>query len=191
MNHPELEKLVSYSFGELKSNERRHLKTHLHACTQCRDTVETWRRSLNRLDAWKLPTERKPIGAFAPFFQWATAAALVLCAGVAIGRISAPSLDTKAVRTAIEPELRQEALRSDRRMDDTIAAFARTLESRRAEDQKAILAAFDKLESQHAADVLALKKDLDTVALNTDAVLRQTEQQLVQLADSAHPAAHP
>ncbi len=191
MNHPELEKLVSYSFGELKSNERRQLKAHLRACTQCRNTVETWRRSLNRLDAWKLPAQRKPIGAFAPFFQWATAAALVLCAGVAIGRVSATRLDVKTVRAAIEPELRQEIMRASRQTDEAIAAFAKALESRRAEDNKAIFAVFDKLESQHAADVLALKKELDTVALNTDAGLQQTEQQFAQLAGSSQPTGHP
>src|SRR5260370_41803240 len=107
MKDPELEKLVSYSFGELKANERRQLKAHLHAWTQCRDTVETWRQNLNRLDAWKLPAQRKPIGAFVPFFQWATAAALVLCAGVAIGRVSATRLDVKAVGASIGTELLQ------------------------------------------------------------------------------------
>jgi hypothetical protein len=191
MNHPEPEKLASYSFGELKSHERRHVKAHLYECAHCRETVETWRRSLNRLDAWKLPARRKPIGTFAPIFQWAAATALVLCVGVAIGRVSAPRLDVRAVREAIEPELRQEIMRTSRRTDEAIATFAKALESRRAEDSRAIFAVFDKLESQHAADVLDLKKELDTVALNTDAGLRQTAQQLVQLVGSAQPTGHP
>jgi len=188
MNHPEREKWVSFSFGEMQSNDRQQLRAHLEECDQCRQTVQTWQRSLKRLDAWKLPRQRKPAVAFAPFLQWAATAVIVLCAGIAIGRISAPRLDAKAMRAAIEPELRQEALRANRRMDETIVGFAKAVESRRAEDNKTILAAFDRLEAQHASDVLALKRDLDTVALNTDAGLWQTEQQLGQLADSAQPA---
>ena len=48
-----------------------------------------------------------------------------------------------------------------------------------------IYAALAKLESQHDADFISLRKDLDTVAVNTDASLRTTEQQLILLADSA------
>jgi hypothetical protein len=47
-----------------------------------------------------------------------------------------------------------------------------------------VYAALSKLASQHDADYLSLKQDLDTVAVNTDAGLRQTAQQLVALAGS-------
>jgi hypothetical protein len=38
------------------------------------------------------------------------------------------------------------------------------------------------MQSQRAADYLQLKKDVDTLAVNADAGLRHTEQQLIQLA---------
>jgi len=59
---------------------------------------------------------------------------------------------------------------------DLLADFER----KRAQDNQAISAALDKL-------YLSLKKDVDTVAVNTDASLRSTEQQLVQLAGYKQP----
>jgi len=47
----------------------------------------------------------------------------------------------------------------------------------------------DKAETQRLADFVALKKDVDTVAVMTDAGLRRTQRQLVQLVDYAEPAA--
>ena len=62
------------------------------------------------------------------------------------------------------------------------------MEVKRTEDYQAFNAALDKLESQRLADFVALKKDVDTMAVLTDAGLRRAEQQLVQLADYTQPA---
>ena len=58
----------------------------------------------------------------------------------------------------------------------------------RAEDNQAVYAALNKLESQLVANYVSLKKDLDTVAVWTDVGLRRAQQQLVQLADYTQPA---
>jgi hypothetical protein len=50
------------------------------------------------------------------------------------------------------------------------------------------------MEAQRAADYLALKKDLDTLAVNADAQLRTTERHLMQVASFAqtiNPSAAP
>ena len=66
--------------------------------------------------------------------------------------------------------------------EEAVAVFAAALDARRATENQAILAALEKMQTQRLTDYLALKQDLDTVAVNTDAGLRQTEQELVQLA---------
>ena len=65
--------------------------------------------------------------------------------------------------------------------------YAKALEAKRTEDSQAIYAALNKLESQVLADVVSLKKDVDTVAWWTDAGLRRARQELVQLADYTQP----
>jgi hypothetical protein len=212
MNHPKHEEWVPYLFGESKTADRHQLDHHLQSCAECREEVAAWKRSLGRLDAWKLPKAEQPRESVAPLLKWAVAAAvaLVLGVGFSIGRLTSASADVEKVRAAIEPRLRQElrqefaqALRSevDKAAAATLAAadkqtevvldYAETLETRHGEDTQAIYAALDKLYAQRLADYLALKQDVDTVALATDAGLRRTEQQLVQLADYSQPVSFP
>ena len=63
--------------------------------------------------------------------------------------------------------------------------YAEKIESARAQDNSVISATLDRLDSQQAEDYVSLKKQLDTVAVLTDAGLRRTENQVVQLAASA------
>jgi hypothetical protein len=72
-----------------------------------------------------------------------------------------------------------------------ITAFSQKAETRRAADNRVIFAVLERLETQHATDCLTLKKELDTLAINADAGLRQTEEQLVQFADYSRPSARP
>ena len=55
MNHPKHEEWAPYLFGEANSKVSRELKAHLHDCPECRKEIESWKSSLRRLDAWKLP----------------------------------------------------------------------------------------------------------------------------------------
>ena len=113
-------------------------------------------------------------------------------------------LDRGANQPEIRQQLRQEftqLLRDelDKAASATLAAsgeqtkrwvedYAQALETKRTEDNQAIRDAFNKLESQLFADVVSLKKDVDTVAWWTDAGLRRARQELVQLADYTQPA---
>jgi hypothetical protein len=207
MNHPKHEELVPYLFGEAKTAERRRLKQHLRVCPECRDELAGWRRSLKQLDARKLPPPERPRAAFEPALKWALAAAVVvvLGAGFAIGRLTSAAAGVEKARAAIEPRLRQEfaqMLRSEleRAAADRMTAVgeqaevrlverAEALAAKHEEDTQAIYAALARSEAQHLADYIALKQDVDTLAVNTDAGLRLTEQQLVQLADATSPTA--
>jgi predicted DNA-binding protein (UPF0278 family) len=55
----------------------------------------------------------------------------------------------------------------------------------RLADQQAIATAIAGLDVARTADFITLRKDLETVAVNSDLGLRQTRQQLIRLADSS------
>jgi hypothetical protein len=173
VNHPGREEWMAYLYGEVKAAERSRLKTHLHDCPACQANLEAWQAARKSLNDWQLPARAQrtaPAGWTFPMFKWAAAAIVFLCAGFVVGRITSASAKVEAVRAAIEPRLRLE------------------FEVQRAEDNRALYSALEKIAARHEADYVALKRDLDTVAVNTDAGLRRAELQLVQLADGSQPA---
>jgi anti-sigma factor RsiW len=196
MKHPEREEWVPFIFGEADAGRSRQLESHLDDCAECREEIQSWKRSLGRLDSWELPPITKRRANFAPLVKWAAAAAVVLCVGFAIGRSSATHVDTEKVRAAVERDLRGQLAQISR--DEAaktaslaIAAFSQKTETRRAAVNRVIFAVLERLETQHATDCLTLKKELDTLAINADAGLRQTEEQLVQFADYSRPTVQP
>ena len=196
MNHPKHEDWIPYLYGEADTDLRRRLKAHFASCAECRGQFEAWQISLRRLDAWKLPRVKSPVTLLRANFKWAAAAALVLGFGFIAGHWSEPKPDLQAIRAALEPQLRSELktelaqvvrtevsraaattlAQAEQQTTNAISAFGETLEARRNQDQKTV----------HAA-LLVLKEQLDTVAMNTDAGLRQAERKLVQLADYKQP----
>jgi uncharacterized protein (DUF885 family) len=71
---------------------------------------------------------------------------------------------------------------------DLLSDYISADQAKRTEDNHAILAALERMSKQHLADYASLKQELDTVAFNTDAGLRHTEQQLVELASYETPS---
>src|SRR5437773_2619311 len=188
MNHPKREEWAPYLFGETKLEVRRELNAHLKECADCRQEIENWQRSLARLDAWKLQSVPKPGLNFAPYLNWAAAAALLLLLGFGIGRLTAKA-DVDKVRAAIEPAMRRELSQEFARLvrEEVSKSAVATLAASGQQAEQAIYAVLENLESQSFVQFVSLKKDLDTVALNTDAGLRDTQQELVQLTDYKQP----
>lgn len=182
MNHPKPEEWVPFIYGETTGQTRRTLQSHLESCAQCRRETDAWRQSMNLLDSWKVPRAKRPHALVAiPWFGWATATAVVLLCGVFLGRATAPKVDAEKLRTALAPEIRKELSAELAQLvrDETARTASLTLaSSRRYTDQIAQQLYF------------AVKKDVDTLAVNADASLRNTAQQLVQLADY-HPEQNP
>ena len=203
MNHPPSETWMSYLYGELSAGERAKLSAHLQTCPDCAAKIGDWQSAQNQLDAWRVPAKRRRAALALPALKWAAAAAILLSAGFSAGRFTAATVEAEKVRAALEPELRREfaqTLRAelDKSASATLAAsaaqtkalladYAGAAEAARAADHQAYDAALNKVTLQHDADFVLLKKDLDTVAVNTDADLRRTEQQVIQLADSTQP----
>jgi len=209
MNHPTREEWMSYLYDELTAEEHSSLAAHLAVCPDCKTRVSDWRTARKNLDAWQLPARLARVPLQRPLVRWAAAAALMIGFGFGVGRFATPATaNAGKIRAAIEPEIRQQLRQEftqllrdelDKAASATLAAsgeqakhwiedYAQALETRRTEDNQAIYAALNKLESQRRADVVSLKKDVDTVAWWTDAGLRRARQELVQLADFTQPA---
>jgi hypothetical protein len=196
MKHPEREEWIPFVFGEADAGRKQQLESHLDNCPECRDEIHSWQRSLGRLDSWELPPVGKRRKNFVPLVKWVAAAAVVLVIGFAIGRSSATHVDAEKVRAAVEQDLRGELAQIARdeaakTASVALTAFSQKAETRRIAENRAIFAVLERLETQHATDCLTLKKELDTLAINADAGLRLTEEQLVQFADYSRPTAHP
>jgi hypothetical protein len=213
MNHPNSEDWMSYLYNETDASTQARLGEHLKECPQCRERVAGWQAVQKGLDQWQLEPRRRPRSKAAqlfarPFLKWAAAAAIFAGIGFAIGRLSSfAAVSPQKLRAAIEPEIRRQ-LRAefaqtmreelDKTAASTLAAsreqartllaeYARTIENARAADNHAISAALDQLGSQETDDFVSLKKQIDTVAVLTDAGLRRTENQVAELADYSGP----
>jgi len=184
MKHPSDEQWMSYLYDEVGPEARARLSAHLRGCTVCAGQIDKWQVAARDLDAWQL----RPGGAESAAgrgreillrrtIQCAAAAMILLGAGFLFGRIALPAIDQKKLIAAIEPEVRQQ-LRQE-------------FEAKRIEDNRAVRVALEKLDAQRIADYVSLKKELDTVAVLTDAGLRDTEQQLARLADYSQSSSPP
>ncbi len=208
MNHPTCEEWMSYLYDELTAEEHSSLAAHLAVCPDCTTRINDWRSARKNLDAWQLPARPARVPLQRPLVRWAAAAALMIGIGFGAGRFAAPATaNAGKIRAAIEPEIRQQLRQEftqllrdelDKAASATLAAsgeqtkhwvedYAQALEAKRTEDGQAINAALNKLESELLANIVSLKKDVDTVAVLTDAGLRRARQELIQLADYAQP----
>jgi hypothetical protein len=106
MKHPQREEWVPFLFGEATPDAQKNLTAHLEHCPECATELAAWRRSLGRLDHWRLPEPaRRP--AAAPAFRWAMAAAIVLGLGFGLGWLSKPSApDAAELRAQIEASVK-------------------------------------------------------------------------------------
>ena len=207
MNHPKREEWIPLLFGECHGETRNNLEAHLHECLQCAEEVNSWRRTMSRLDAWKLP--KAPNTSRTISWQplaWAAAAAIVIGAFVA-GRSTAPTLDVEKFRAELKSELSDEihqgfvrvssessaalanlevrlASASLRNNKELAEEFVRVIDSLRTQDREATEALFAKLETQYTTDFVLLRRDLETLASTTDEEIESARARLYQLASS-------
>ena len=210
MNHPKREEWIPLLFGEADKQTRERLEAHLKSCAACELELTGWRRSLGRLDAWKLPKTQKtsrqlPVQPLA----WAAAAVIVIAA-FGIGRLSAPTIDTQKLRTELKSELSAEiqqgfvrvssessnalaslefrlasgSLRNNKEMADE---FVQVVNALRADDRQATEALFEKLQKQYTTDFVLLRRDLETLASTTDEEIESARLKLYELASNQNP----
>lgn len=200
---------MSYLYDEVTSDERTALRTHLEACASCRQQIETWQSARGALDEFTLPAKPKSITSPA-VVRWAAAAALAGLLTFGILHVAALHRDVRQLRADLQGSFRREMetqmrldlaqqMRADveraradwnSRLDATgadakalVAALAQRFETQRAADQQATLAAFQALTASQARDYAALRGELETVAVLTEAGLQRAETRIATLAD--------
>lgn len=195
MKHPNRDEWVPYVFGEARPDEARRLRAHLESCAECAAEVTAWRRSLQTLDKWELPEPARSRAVLTPVFRWALAAAIMLAAGIAIGRVTAPDAREISARVegSIEAMLAQKlqqtvsesqarlAGASEERAQELWNTFSEKLEIAREEDRQAMLALFEQHRLGLEEGYVNLRRDLETLALQADQEIRQANFQLTQL----------
>jgi anti-sigma factor RsiW len=218
MKHPTEEEWMSYLYDDANVTERAALTAHLAECADCAARIGEWQVTQKNLDDWRLdPQATKPRVLERrnrwrqPALTWAAAAALVLAVGFGLGRMTSAasvekaraelrqefaqlrSQDAEFIRAELDKAASANLAASDNQTRTLLADYASAVDLNLAEEHDAIYAALDKMDAQRVTDYVALKKDLDTVAVLTDAGLRRTQQELIQLADAAQPvaASHP
>src|SRR5712671_2212525 len=103
MKHPSPEQCVAYVFGDASQEVYARVNEHQAICPSCRAEIEAWKRSVKRLDAWKLPKPMKRAAAAQPVAKWAIAALLMLGLGFGLGRLGVPTdSGTKVARAEME-----------------------------------------------------------------------------------------
>jgi len=173
MKHPSREEMMSYLYDELESEPRRALACHFEECAPCRAHLAEWRSTTRQLDAYAVAPVQSP--------QWkqqrwarpafaAAAAAVVLFAGFALGRSSGVS---RAELESAKQDVEAKALAAGRtEAQRQLQQFASDVGKR-----------LDTLQAQQSSDYASLRKELETVAVLTEAGFRQTENRFVALAD--------
>lgn len=149
---------MDYIYGELPKPQRADLAAHLKSCPSCAAQVTRWGAVQERLDDWRLPAPTKRAWRIPAPVRWGMAAAFIIAAlgvGFSAGRASS----TKAFRQEMQLALQQAQ-----------------------QDNRLLLSAMQHLDETRRAEILALRKDLETVAINADNSFKETEQQLIQLA---------
>lgn len=166
---------MSYLYDELESEPRCALERHLEECAPCRAHLAEWRSTARQLDVYEVtaPQRLQPLRP-----RWirpalaATAAAMMLFAGFALGRSSGVSR-AELERALSDTEVK--ALAAGR------AEAQRQLQQFAADVGKRL----DTLQAQQSADYTSLRKELETVAVLTEAGFRQTENRFVALTDTS------
>jgi Putative zinc-finger len=204
MKHPERDEWVPFLFGEATLETKKRLSAHLKGCPECAAELEGWQRSLGRLEKWELPSG-SPHGApgLAPAFRWAAAAAVVVCAGFAAGRLtSAPGITQANLRAEVQAAVDSATTQttdavaalenriarvSEAQSRQLLEAFSQVFDQAREQDRTSILAVLQRVEREHAADYVALRSDLETVASAADKEIRDARRSILQLATNDQP----
>jgi len=197
MNHPNREDFVPYLFGEGTAEKRRQLREHLSACPQCRAEVQSWQSSLRQLDSWRLPSFPRTAMPRSPMLRWAFAglALLALVSAFLLGRLTLHHTAdaelqaqlARRLRPELSAELRQLVHEEIARAGQDILATSREQARMLLTDYaRSVNARLEGERVERIADCLSLKKDVDTIAVNADAGLRDTEQRLTQMVVYQH-----
>lgn len=186
MKHPESEDWMCFLYGETPRAGSEKLVAHLRECTECRTRVEGWRGAMGRLEHWQVAPSIPGSRRLAKAAKWAAAAAVMISLGFGLGRVIKPTpVNATEIRASIQSDIRKELLTETGNQRTEWEQYKALLQQQREEDNRLMIIAMRKLESDREQELLALRKDLETVAVLTQAGFRQANQQIASL--EGHP----
>lgn len=167
MTHATQDELIDFAYGELPTERRAAVEAHVASCDECRQKIAAWGAARSELAAWSLPDQ--VVSKVAPSrntgvaLRWAAAAAVLIGAGYGLARATAPAtLDPSALRAQIVQELRVELASQQ-------ASFAANESQRRRSFETSVVQEMTDLEMRRLTAEAALRKDVETVAIRTQA----------------------
>ena len=184
LTHPEREEWMAYLYGEIPGEDRVKLKSHLGGCAVCQTEVAVWQGAMNALGAWKIAPPRGKSAISRAALRWGIAAALMLGMGFGLGRlVSSGSAEGGAWRAAVKSEIRAELTAEFKQAQERrLAEIKQAAEEARAEDNRLLLTAINKVDANRQADFAFMRSELETVALLTQDSLQRAQRQIVTLA---------
>ena len=183
---------MTYLYDESPSASRKELQAHLESCAACQKQVATWREATHQLNEW--PSSRVRRGTTFPIVRWAAAAAIVGLAIAGGARVNSLGREVRQLRSDMRGQVQQElnaalaqvseqaSKSATAEAQELIAAVAQKLEEKRLNDRQTTLTALQNLNAQRVADYAKLRKELETVAVFSEAGLQRAENQISSLA---------
>ncbi len=184
---------MSYLYDESPTGSQESLRAHLKECAACRAQIATWQGATRQMNEWPLPRRRK-VSHSPSLPRWGVAAAIVALAVIGATNILAMKREVKQLRADVQSQVQRElnaafvqimeqaSQSASAEAQTLIAAVAEKLEEKRLHDQQAMLAAFQKLNTQRITDYAKLRKELETVAVFSEAGWQHAENQISSLA---------
>lgn len=174
MDHPTPDELLEFLDDDLAGNRRARVADHVDACDECQRRVASWEGARSGLDAWELP-ESLPVlrarqfRAASVHLRRAVAAALLVAGAFGAARLTAPRPDVVALREELAGQIRGELRRE---FHEELAKIAAD-QSAGQDLFAALVERIDQLELQWLADYVDLRRDVETVAMHTQADLQR------------------
>jgi hypothetical protein len=202
LSHPSREEWIDWLYGEVPQEKRAAFDVHLASCAKCGDQVAQWKSAMNELDEWQVPAPARELTVHATHrsnnWKWAAAAAVLLSAGFLVGRVnSATGLSQSQLQAAISQRVDERIRASQAQLMADWAAYnasnrvalaksitelSATLKDAHDADQQVVLTALKDLDAKWLEAYANLRRELETVAIFTDSRIKDTQQQLVQIA---------
>jgi hypothetical protein len=184
---------MSYLYDELAAKERAAMDAHLQSCVECRSALATWQSATRELNEWKLSPCRKASRP-AAVLPWAIAAAFVALAAVGGMRMIALDKQVKELRAEVQrsagqdmhaalAQVSEQATKAaNAEAQSLIAAVVQEWEQKRLADQQAVWSALQRVSARNAQDYVSLRKELETVAVFSEAGLENAQHEISRLA---------
>ena len=181
MKHLTREQLVAFLYEDCDRAEKSDIAQHLDTCAECRAQLQTWRATATALNKYEVAPATHSVwsGMRALRRSWlplSAAAAVLLMAGVTLGTTWQSRAGSN--QTQLIAELRQRVQQSEAENAKTkklLADLTESITENRAKDQAALVAVAQELQ--------ATRRDVETMAVLTEAGFKSAQNQLVRLAN--------